>query len=509
MSFALIGIVLVQIIWLRISIQNLEVQFSRDVHNTLNLVSKSTEDNELYNFYVKYSNLAKDAKLATQADIQSIIYEQIDTTKNEKFTYARTILEQKYKLPTDLLNEDSLTFKRTFSKRDIIKTKHYVTDKDLKETPVEEKQSRFEELTDLDKDYLKDLYYTNSAKIPIYLRVKPEVLRQKLQFQFEKIGIQTPFQFAVYNNGHITPVKSDFFNLKNHKTYQVPLFVGSNQQSNYSLYVNFPEKTNYIFKGIIRNLILSVFFILVIIGVFATTLIQLKKQKQISEIKTDFINNMTHEFKTPIATINLALDAIKNPKVIGDQERIVNYVNMIRDENKRMHNQVENVLRISRLNRNQIEMEKDTLDFNQIIENAVSHVKLLVENRQGKLVTDLVAQNTKIFGDYFHLTNVMVNILDNAIKYSPETLEISIKTLNNEKELHIFVTDKGMGMSKHTLKHVFDEFYREETGNIHNVKGHGLGLSYVKKIVEMHQGKVFVESEKGKGSTFTLKFNNL
>ena len=165
MSFALIGTILVQISWIRSSIQSLETQFSSDVYKAMDIVNRSVENKELMDFYVKYSNLSKNQKFATEAEIQSIIFEQIDTTNNEKFTYARTILEQKYKVPTDLLLEDSLTLKKTYSKRNIMVTKQYVNSDDLKNLPSEEKQSRFEELTSLDKDFLKDLYYENSKKI--------------------------------------------------------------------------------------------------------------------------------------------------------------------------------------------------------------------------------------------------------------------------------------------------------------------------------------------------------
>lgn len=507
MSFALIGTIVVQIFWIKNSIQNLETQFSRDVYKALDLVSRGTENKELMDFYVKYSDLARDPKLATEAAIQSIIYEQIDTTNNEKFTYARTILEQKYKVPTDLMVEDSLTLKKTYSKRDIMITKHYVNKGDIEQLPVEEKTTRFEELTELDKDYLKDLYYENSQKIPIHIRVNAASMYEKLNFQFQNMGINTPFKFAIYDNGQLTSVKSGLFSLKKGKTYHVPLFIGNNGRSNYHLYVNFPEKRTYIISGIAKNLGLSIFFILTIIGVFATTLYQLNKQKKISEIKTDFINNMTHEFKTPIATINLALDSIKNPKVIGDQERILSYVNMIREENKRMHAQVETVLRISKLEKNQLKIDKEVVDLHEILEIAISHIKLLVENKNGKLKVNLQAIQSEVLGNAFHLTNVFVNILDNAVKYSMDNIDITISTENNANSILVHVSDKGMGMSKTALKHIFDEFYREETGNIHNVKGHGLGLSYVKKIIELHQGKVMAESEKGKGSTFTVKLN--
>jgi two-component system phosphate regulon sensor histidine kinase PhoR len=214
---------------------------------------------------------------------------------------------------------------------------------------------------------------------------------------------------------------------------------------------------------------------------------------------------MTHEFKTPIATINLALDAIKNPKIIDDKDKILNYVKMIREENKRMHAQVETVLRISKLDKNQLDVSKEVIDIHDVLEDAISHVQLLIDDKGGSLKLKLEALQTEALGNSFHLTNVFVNMLDNAIKYSEKKPKIILFTENISNAILIHISDNGVGMSKSAQKNVFDKFYREETGNIHNIKGHGLGLSYVKKIVEIHQGKVSLISEKGKGSTFTVK----
>jgi two-component system phosphate regulon sensor histidine kinase PhoR len=250
---------------------------------------------------------------------------------------------------------------------------------------------------------------------------------------------------------------------------------------------------------------LSLFFIFIIVIAFSSSLYQLVKQKKISEIKTDFINNMTHEFKTPIATINLALDSIKNPKIINDQDKILRYLKMIRDENKRMHGQVENVLRISRLEKNQIEISTEASDLHDVIDDAISHVSLLTLDKKGSITTHLEAIQSEILANQFHMTNVLVNILENALKYSDDKPKIDVYTESTNKNLLIKIEDKGIGMSKNVQKHIFDKFYREQKGNIHDVKGHGLGLAYVKEIIDIHHGTVFVDSEKGKGSTFTIK----
>ncbi|MBP6100393.1 MAG: HAMP domain-containing histidine kinase, partial [Flavobacterium sp.] len=201
----------------------------------------------------------------------------------------------------------------------------------------------------------------------------------------------------------------------------------------------------------------------------------------------------------------LALDAIKNPKVIDDKEKVFRYLQMIRDENKRMHAQVENVLRISKLEKKELDINKENLDIQEIIEDAIEHVHLIIEDREGIITTHFNAVRTSALLSDVHFTNVMVNILDNAIKYSAEAPEIDIYTENIKDSILIKVQDKGLGMSKVAQKRIFEKFYREHTGDIHNVKGHGLGLAYVKRIVEDHNGQIFVESEKGKGSTFIIK----
>ena len=210
-------------------------------------------------------------------------------------------------------------------------------------------------------------------------------------------------------------------------------------------------------------------------------------------------------FKTPIATINLALDAIKNPKIISDQEKVTRYLGMIKEENKRMHAQVENVLRISKLEKRELNISKENVNLHDLIEDAITHVQLIVEDRQGYIETHFNAEATSVLANESHFTNVIVNMLDNAIKYSPDAPKIDVFTENIANNIIVKIKDQGSGMSKLTQKHAFDKFYREQKGNIHNVKGHGLGLAYVKQIIDDHQGYVSVESEKGNGSTFIIK----
>ena len=211
------------------------------------------------------------------------------------------------------------------------------------------------------------------------------------------------FKYGVYSkDGLATKLKSGYYTINKKDSYPYPLFYNSSNEPEYFLYVTFPEKNEHILGGISNILLLSLFFILIIIIAFSSSLYQLIQQKKISEIKTDFINNMTHEFKTPIATINLAIDSIRNPKILNNQEKVLRYIEMIRDENKRMHTQVENVLRISRLEKNQLDISKEMIDIHDTIEDAISHVSLLVNDRNGTIDTHFEAIISEISGNEFH-----------------------------------------------------------------------------------------------------------
>jgi len=251
---------------------------------------------------------------------------------------------------------------------------------------------------------------------------------------------------------------------------------------------------------------LSFLFTAIIVIAYSSAISQLFKQRQISQIKTDFINNMTHEFKTPIATINLALDSLKNPKISTDPDRVKNYLRMIREENKRMHAQVENVLRISKLEKSSLDLEKEDTDLIDVLEDSISHVWLILEQRNGVLNTHFGSFRNTVLANESHLSNVFVNILENAIKYTDESEapEIDVYTENARDKVVVKIKDKGVGMSKTAQKKIFQKFFREHTGDIHNVKGHGLGLAYAKRIVDDHHGSIYVESVKGQGSTFII-----
>jgi two-component system phosphate regulon sensor histidine kinase PhoR len=248
---------------------------------------------------------------------------------------------------------------------------------------------------------------------------------------------------------------------------------------------------------------------LIIIATFGMSLFFIIRQKKISEMKSDFINNMTHEFKTPIATISLAADTITNPKVINDESSVRHFISMIKKENSRMNKKVETILQIASLDKKEIDFRFENLSLHSIIEKAVDTIEILVQQRNGKVKLNLSASEPVVYGDGEHLFNLVNNLLDNALKYSEGAPEISVETKNQEGGIVMSVEDKGIGMSKSVQSRIFERFYRQTSGNVHDVKGFGLGLNYARAIVEAHKGNITVHSEPGKGSRFDvyLPFN--
>lgn len=250
----------------------------------------------------------------------------------------------------------------------------------------------------------------------------------------------------------------------------------------------------------------SILFTAIIITAFALTIRTMFGQKKLSEIKSDFINNMTHELKTPLATISLAIDAIGNEKVMDNKEKIRYFSGIIKEENKRMNKQVESILQSALLEKDELSLNLQPIDVHQLITSTVENLQLQLEGKNGKVHLQLNAHQPIIKADEVHFSNLIFNLLDNAIKYSKENLEVRIQTSNTRRAMVISVADNGIGMSRDTVSRIFEKFYRAHTGNVHNVKGFGLGLSYVKAIVDAHKGKIKVESIMGRGSKFTLEF---
>jgi two-component system phosphate regulon sensor histidine kinase PhoR len=363
--------------------------------------------------------------------------------------------------------------------------------------------------------------YTKGLDLaPVVERIPLDLLKTFLKQELSDKGLKIPYLYGVFDNRKSSFVIADGrytvedsrsqptlqgYSTLNNSEYRVNLFQ-QDVESPGMLIVFFPSKGSFIWGSVLKTLLASILFMGIILFCFAYTISVIFRQKKISEMKNDFINNMTHEFKTPIATISLASDSISSPMVINSPDKIRRFTDIIRQENKRMNNQVEKVLQMAQIDRQDFTLKISTVNLHDVITNAVEYISLQVERKDGTVSADLKATQPGIQGDMTHISNVINNLLDNANKYSPEKPEISVATRNVNGGVEVIVSDKGIGMSKESRKHIFEKFYRVHTGNLHDVKGFGLGLSYVKAMMDAHKGRVDVKSELGKGSSFILFF---
>jgi two-component system phosphate regulon sensor histidine kinase PhoR len=510
MSLSLIGIILVQVYWFNSSFKNNDEQFKFHVKQVMGTVTDKIQKQEAYTFYNKY-NKYKDStgKIPEKNDLLQFYYIQKNNKTNQTIVYSNSVTAEDYNVSSTFFDKkfDSVKFKSFNSKRvtEVYDNNRFDNSRIQNKLSPDIKIEKTGNLDILDNAQFEIFFKDLAATMPIQERVSRESLAKLLKKELEEYGVKTRFEFGIYSNGLATKVKSDGFVYNKNTTYSIPIFSDNEGNSKYQLLVSFPYKKKFLLTDLVGITLLSIIFTLIIIIAYTSALNQLIRQRHISEIKSDFINNMTHEFKTPIATINLALDAIRNPKIIDDKEKVLKYLQMIKDENKRMHAQVENVLRISKLEKKELDIVKESSNIQEVIEDAIEHVGLILEDRQGTITKHFNAARTSVLVNEVHFINVIVNILENAIKYSPEIPKIDVFTENVKDYMIIKIKDNGIGMSKIAQKRVFEKFYREHTGDLHNVKGHGLGLAYVKKIVDDHNGQIYVESEKGKGSTFIIK----
>ncbi|TXB64791.1 HAMP domain-containing histidine kinase [Vicingus serpentipes] len=334
--------------------------------------------------------------------------------------------------------------------------------------------------------------------------VHPYLLETLLKNEFIERNINVNFEYVIYDCFTDSIVFGDFISLD--KTEQDQL-----QSKSYNIKwdrdghyfgVYFPTKLTYIINRM-GIWMFSSSIILIIIIFFAYTINVILKQKRLSEIKNDFINNITHEFKTPISTISLSADVLLQPNL--SPERLKNYAKIIKDENNRLKNQVDKVLQLATLEKDKLKLENEKLDLHEIINDSIKSFELLAKQQKGKIVSNLTASKFIIYGDRVHISNILYNLIDNAIKYSPEKPKIEIATNSTDEHIEISVKDNGLGIPEQSQKNIFEKFYREPTGNRHDIQGYGLGLNYVKAIVEAYKGKIKLISKEGEGSTFVIK----
>ncbi len=516
MSVSLIGIIFIQSFFIFKNYEENNNRFNSNVKYVLDETATVVERREFRKYLTKFRNLINSEIQVDTISINNLIFIEENSNNNETIIYKNGVIEEDLIIPNpknyfdnilELVSKnESFSLKRLSNQREENIFSNQKLENDLSAEEFLMKVGKISK----SKEVLFETAYNDLAKRnPIEFRVGDiDRFENLLKGNLEKMNIDLDFEYAIYNKDNITKVSSENFDLKN-QNFKALIFKDENDFSDYSLRLSFPGRTPFLLSSLIPVIVTSVIFTSIIIIAYITTILLLLRQRQISQIKTDFINNMTHEFKTPIATINLALSAIKNPKTIINKNKVEKYLKMIYDENNRMHDQVENVLMISHLERNELNIEKSMQDINEIIDLAISHLSLIIENKNGKIITEKDALNSKVIGNETHLINVLVNILDNALKYNENSPEITVKTKNINNKILIEIIDNGIGMSKTVQSKIFDKFYRKQTGDLHDVKGHGLGLAYVKKIINFHNGNISVDSVINEGTSFTIQLNTI
>ena len=471
MIIAIAGIVWMQINWIRENIRVVENQFDTEVFSALNSVRNDVEE----------QIFGKDQR------------PQLGSILGHRRVQDSTVTKW-----SDLFSQAELDNIRE-SQIDLVRLKELVESAVIDRLGVEDWENQ--RITDL---------------------INLEKLDNSIRDNLRSRGIKTDYHYGILSNrdGNFVIMDGNFVvfpekdveatftehNLKlKDSPYATNLFVRNNEPLG-KLIIEFPTRTRFIISRILTNIILSLVFIAITLFSFLYTVYTILRQKRIAEMKTDFINNMTHEFKTPIATISLAVDSIKSPNIKKDPDKVGRFANIIREENKRMLVQVEKVLQMAQFNNRRIKMSKDYVDVHELLSQAKNHIELQVKRRGGAVSLDLQAGTHIIKGDENHLSNIFHNLLDNANKYTPEEPHIQIRSKDGNGGIIIEIEDNGQGMTREQVKNIFEKFYRIHTGNVHNVKGFGLGLSYVKAMVEAHHGQIHVHSKPAKGSTFQLFF---
>jgi two-component system, OmpR family, phosphate regulon sensor histidine kinase PhoR len=531
MSVALIGIICLQVYWISHDIHLKEQQFEQTVNQAMNAIVDRIETQEAFSIMNK--------RLVAYADpshITNILVLDSDLVPPISISDTDIVFPEFAHIPggpppllDDLDNADiNIEFHRPGSNQTILRYHHknfFHTDStsthrvrtsevtriynDSAEITIrrsEEKlKAKVEKMNQLMADWARE-FVSNEPNIRE--RLNNCDLDTIISNELRNRGIALGYDYCVMNNDSnkllmcSCPEKNAKELMKS--KFRTQLFPNDLFSKPNFLVISFPNSITYVLSSMWLMLAGSSLFTLIILFVFMYTIQVIIRQKKISDIKSDFINNMTHEFKTPIATISLAADSLKNPKVTGDAEKMDYFTRIIREENKRMNAQVEHVLQMAQIEKGELRLRMEDVNLHEIIQQAVDLIRIQVESREGSLSAGLNSTLPVLKADPLHLSNVIFNLLDNANKYSPGKPSILISTEDLRDGVLIKVKDAGMGMSRETMKKIFEKFYRVPTGNIHDIKGFGLGLSYVKAIVEQHRGWIDVKSEPGKGSTFEL-----
>lgn len=495
MIVTFVALIILQARYVRINAEMIENQFNESVQRSLFQTVILVEENEA----LEYLGQTLEG-IDYQGNKNSLL------TLNRKNIPLQTNIDSvtdKLKLTSDKLNRPSIRLSTRHGKATIEETSRYLQEKF--------KQNFSRSKTILDQAVFRWLKESDNKEISE--RVDFEELNTILEKMLTNNGVELPFYYSIVNKQGKTIYKCDkdihlnHLN-RNNNVYTQKLFPSEDSNSSAYLQVTFPTKQNYILNSM-SLLLPSVLLVLLILCIFIVAIIIIFKQKQLNNMKNDFVNNMTHELKTPISSISLASQMLQDPSVGKTPQTLQHISNVIRDETKRLSFMVEKVLQISIFEKDKSMLKLNEIKINSLIKDIINNFSLKVTSKGGQITSKLNATHDVALIDEVHFTNIIFNLMDNALKYCDKSLLLTIETWNEKDNLLISIEDNGIGIRKEDLKRIFEKFYRVSTGNLHNVKGFGLGLAYVKKIVTEHRGTIKVESEPNIGTKFTITIPTL
>lgn len=506
-TLALVGFVAIQFYWINSAITLKEDEFFRDVKSAMYAVTNKIEKIESLSRIKAYQ---ANRKLFNEK--AAVLYSSIHNPETDSLvSFEENGVQYRINESTKNTKGGSVYQKtvETFSDKGISEVHFRIeagttnSSKNLKEDSILAFKQN-EKMLLLD-DMMRNLYQTNSYR-PILQRISQKTLDSLLKVEFLNRDITTKFEYGVFDyDGNALLADSSFnINKIRQSSFYTQLFPNDMMEIPHFLSIYFPNQKSYLLKTMWTILLTSVLLLVIIIFAFTYTIQTIFKQKKLSEIKNDFISNMTHELKTPISTISLACEALSDNDISNDAKIKSNYINMISQENKRLGLLVESVLKSATWDKAELKLKLEDFDLHDVISDVVDNIQIQVSSKGGMIIKQLNAAIPTVEADIVHITNMVYNLLDNANKYTPENPQITISTENIRHGILLTVSDNGIGIKKENLNKIFEKFYRVPTGNIHNVKGFGLGLSYVKALVEKHSGEIQVTSEINKGTSFKI-----
>jgi len=512
MGLSMIGLISFQLYWIDNLISANEERFQKDVLDALSAVAGKLERQETINAFKKLNSISRvqayDTALgrhkAPQTRTRRILppkAEFIQQGSQQVFIIEDSIYGAAMEVVFSIGGADNYFFQKFNPKPS---PEDALLERDIRIRELESKLAKVSRRYEQTFEVVNELM---GSQQPLANRFNPYQLDSLLEKELKSKGIDIAYEYGIFqprlNQFLFLPRNAQPYDLVSSEL-KASLFPNDLFGDDSQIAINFPDKQGFLVKKVWFAMASSGVLVLVILFCFGYSIKTIVRQKKLSEMKNDFINNMTHELKTPISTVSLAVEALSDKEIERGNLR-EKYLHVIGEENKRLGEQVEKVLQIAAIDRNDFNLKETVLSMKEMMRNAADHILMQVEQRGGRINLVDSSQKDLIRGDEVHITNIIINLLDNANKYSPEAPNITLKADSDDDDFHLSIQDRGIGMTREQQKHIFEKFYRVPTGDLHNVKGFGLGLAYVQKIVATYGGSINVDSELGKGSKFSIK----